>query len=62
MKRKWLKEVGGGADVRGQDEKLKSLDPATNGVSTGLGAGGVPKSFWEDDEGLAEVRRGSKLL
>ncbi len=53
VKRSWLKDVAG-------QGKASAATTTSNVVSGAPNAGG--HGFWDDDEGLAEVRRGSKAL
>lgn len=57
VKRMWLNEVGGSAKVVGSGG-LESEKRAMEGATT---ANSAP-SFWDDDEGVAEIRRDSKAL
>lgn len=52
VKQSWLKETGGNAKVRGSGEVTEKAN--------GTGVEDLPKGFWSDDEGLNEIRRGSK--
>jgi len=52
-KRLWLQEVGGNARIGSAGNDMTDR-------ANGTGGEVMPRSFWDDDEGLAEVRRGSK--
>lgn len=64
VKKGWLKTVGGAADITASSGvTVKAGAGDIKGVKeTAPGLAGVPATFWDVDEGLSEVRRGSKAL
>jgi len=59
-KRAWLKDVGGNARV--QDDTKRKIGDLSSGTANGTDGEGSLRTFWDDDEGLTEVRRGSKVM
>lgn len=67
VKKGWLKTVGGAAEITASSGVNVKVAEAAAGDVKGLqrtapGLAGVPTTFWDVDEGLSEVRRGSKAL
>ncbi|KAG8896209.1 hypothetical protein FRC00_006289 [Tulasnella sp. 408] len=67
VKKGWLKTVGGAAEITASSGVNVKVAGAAAGDVKGLkatapGLAGVPTTFWDVDEGLSEVRRGSKAL
>ncbi|KAG8952207.1 hypothetical protein FRC04_004914 [Tulasnella sp. 424] len=67
VKKGWLRTVGGAAEITASSGVNVKVAEAAAGDLQGVkgtapGVVGVPAAFWEVDEGLSEVRRGSKAL